>query len=70
MRVITAAIKAGEMLGDCQPEHRAAAMRYFDLTIHASVLDKISMQEVLTAYTVGFQRACNARNNRRLRGVV
>jgi len=70
MRTITAAIKAGEMLGDCQPEHRATAMRYLDLTIQSSVQDKVSMQAVLAAYSIGFQRACNARNNRRLRGTV
>ena len=58
------------MLGDCQPEHRAVAMRYLDLTIAASVQDKVSMQAVLAAYSVGFQRACNARNNRRLRGTL
>mgnify|MGYP003649343521 FL=1 len=70
MRVQDAAIKAGTMLGDCRPEHRAVCMRYLDLTIAASVQDKVSMQAVLAAYSVGFQRACNARNNRRLRGTV
>jgi len=69
-QVIEASIKAGEMLGDCQPEHRAVAMRYLDLTIAASVQDKVGMQAVLAAYSIGFQRACNARNNRKLRSNV
>jgi hypothetical protein len=70
MRTITAAIKAGEMLGDCKPEHRAVAMKYLDLTIQTSVRDNVSMKAVMTAYSVGFQRACSNRHNQKLRGTV